>query len=319
MVKKIVVTMLILVLCAGASFALGGHAGDHIIAPTENLSASYDDGAGTPGAALDTSAVGPVDQTISAVYGLDVVAGNYGPLTPAQGGQGALLTRQVSVKNVGNEDDTELGVNTGASELTPMPGEGSVVGDWDALVTYEGFTTINEEDTKIMEVSVTVPPKVVKGTSYNIELTAATNKTPFGLYTGFNLSSYGGPNRVTEKGYFEVTGIPVLSVIFRDKAITSPGNTYGGGAGEAAPGALIMYTIVVKNTGTAGASNIVINDVEPLATSYYADSATADATNVIAFDSSEAAGTVTWTQNPTAGTYLKVDEVVTFNYSVVIQ
>jgi uncharacterized repeat protein (TIGR01451 family) len=93
---------------------------------------------------------------------------------------------------------------------------------------------------------------------------------------------------------------------------------YGGGTSDAAPGAKITYTIVVKNTGTAGASTIVINDVEPAATHYVADSATADITNPITFDSSEAAGTVTWTQNPTVGTYLKVDEVVTFNYTVTI-
>jgi uncharacterized repeat protein (TIGR01451 family) len=321
MAKKIIITFLIVLAVAGASWAAGTSEGTVITARAASLNATYDDGQGGAAQNLNKALLTDVDKAITAIYGLLYQAGSSTIETVVAGGVNEHVTRLLTVRNNANTADA-ITCATSNAVLHQVAGDGSVLNDWLAGLSF-GLSDPNPaEDADVaVTIGVTIPALAVNGTSLNIDLSADTASTPVGQYTGWNGTSYGGSAQQLRTATFLTQGTPYLEVVSRTSEVTAPAG-YTGGANDAVPGARIKYTVVVKNaapTSSAAAANIAFNDQTPVNSTYYAAepmSFTAD--DGVAFTTANVAGALTWTQSNSGTNSLKVGSFVTLNFTVTI-
>jgi len=230
-----------------------------------------------------------------------VVTGIHGATTtldPADGNAsvGSFVDYKFKAQNKGNESDS-IGIKTGVQNFGTGAGtttNWSVAAD-DADPFVAGLTwqtslvatasqagdqatmaaPLAPDAEATYTVRVTVAGDALDGSTGSFQVSFVTAKTPAGIYTGYNGTTYGGLQQawraagtIVGATYLTTTVQgPVLTLTKTVAAVLAPAG-YTGGAADPVPGARITYTVVFGNSGTQAANSVVATDYPPANTTY---------------------------------------------------
>jgi hypothetical protein len=210
-----------------------------------------------------------LDFTVSPEYGLsmDQDITDLNPVTPGE----VVNHNTYSITNEGNTDLPLLGsyyyeYGGGSSNWTVevRSGAAPIFAPLVASIVSTESTVI-VEDSHIANISarfyrVYVSPLVAEapdGSYIDVYTTYETTATPVGTYEGATYLFYGGTSESDD--YFRDQVAAPLMIISRTNVIDSPSG-YTGGANDPVPGAVVTFTMVYTNEGSANAESVILID-----------------------------------------------------------
>ncbi len=243
--KKLVISLIFCFLCTSAvCFADVFGTTANTVITASGISFNYQDGMG-----LMVSVNGVPNAQITVAH----IAGIQQTVLPSDQNSlaGGAVTYIFRYENMGNYADSLLLAKGDVVKA------GTAGGTWTADAWSPSDPELPNAGDIAVQFQVTTPVNARNASTGTVTVNvrsagAVNNGWTTGAYTGFNGNSYGGVLAADDQVVTTIVG-PTVTVSARTVAVTQPAG-YAGSSSDPVPGARLVYTVTVQNTG-AGAAN----------------------------------------------------------------